>query len=169
MRVKWPLSVLALVTVVASMPQMAVAQEEGGAEALTAERYIELVRSDVKKERVQLITQAMDFSADEAAAFWPIYKDYEAEFTKVGDERLALIQDYAQHYWDMTDEKASGLARQALALEEKRTGLKRKCFERIEKEMSPVVAARFLQVENQINMLLDLQLAEELPLIQKAD
>ena len=69
----------------------------------------------------------------------------------------------------MTDEKAGELARKALDLEVQRTALKKKYFERVEKAMSSVIAARFLQAENQINMLLDLELASELPLIQKPE
>ena len=63
--------------------------------------------------------------------------------------------------------KARELGEKVLSLEEQRTALKRKYFARIADAMSPVVAARFLQAENQINMVLDLQLASQIPLIKK--
>lgn len=142
------------------------AQEIDESELEELERYVELARSDLKKDRVQLIGEAMDFSAEEAALFWPIYKEYEAEFSQLGDERLILIGDYAAHYWEMTDAKAKELLSRALGFEERRTALKRKYVERVEEAISPVIAARFLQVENQINTLLDLQISQQLPLIQ---
>ena len=157
--------VAALVAVVAiSVPSVAFAQEPTAAEL---EEMIELARVDLKKQRVKVVGDAMDFSGDEAAAFWPIYKEYEAEFTKQGDARLALIKDYAEHASAMTDEKATELAKSALDLEAERTALKRKYFEKIAQAMSPMVAARFIQVENQLEALIDLQIAAQVPLVEK--
>lgn len=143
------------------------AQEMDDKELEELERYVELVRSDLKKDRAQLVGQAMELSAEEAAAFWPIYSEYEKEFSELGDERLILIGDYSANYWDMTDTKAKDLASRALAFEERRIALKRKYVEKVEAAISPVVAARFLQVDNQIDTLLDLQISQELPLIQR--
>jgi hypothetical protein len=145
-------------------PGVAVAQEPTAAEL---EEMIELARVDLKKQRVRVVGDAMEFAGDEAAAFWPIYKEYEAEFTKQGDARLALIEDYAEHASAMTNEKANELAKRALDLEAERTALKRKYFEKIAKALSPIVAARFIQVENQLEALIDLQIAAQVPLVEK--
>lgn len=161
--------VIFLALTAGALPRAATATEGEEPPMMTEDEFIELVRGALKRDRVQLITQAMNFSAEEAAAFWPIYKDYEAEFTEIGDERLALIGEYAESYAQMTDDKAGELARGSLALEERRTALKRECFEKIEEEMSSVLAARFLQVENQINLLLDLQISQQLPLIADSE
>ena len=67
----------------------------------------------------------------------------------------------------MTDAKAKKLAEQAMSIEKERMKLKHACYEKLASSISPVVAARFLQVEGQLNLLLDLQLAEEMPLIEK--
>ncbi len=146
------------------MGAILVAQEQ---QAVSIDEFIEMVRTGVKKERVTLMGEAMQFTGDEAGDFWPIYSDYEAEFSKLGDERLALVKDFAANYQTMTAEKARELGEKVLSLEEQRTALKKKYFARIADAMSPVVAARFLQAENQINMLLDLQLASQIPLIKK--
>jgi vacuolar-type H+-ATPase subunit D/Vma8 len=77
-----------------------------------------------------------------------------------------LIKDYAQNYDNLTNEKAKELAREVFAIEKRRTKLKKKYFKRFEKALSAVIAAKFIQVENQINLLIDLQIASELPLIK---
>ena len=56
-----------------------------------------------------------------------------------------------------------------LALEENRTDLKKKYFERFREALSPIQAARFLQTENQINLLIDLQIASQIPLIYEPE
>lgn len=151
----------ALAVLLVSVP--AVAQQE----PLTVDELIELVRSDVQKDKVAIMGAAMGFTADEAAKFWPIYEGYEAELAKVGDRRVMLIKDYAENFTSMTDDKANALAEGAMGIEAQRMELKHAAFEKISKEISPVVGARFLQVENQINLLLDIQLAQQMPLIEK--
>ena len=130
------------------------------------EAYVELLRSDVKADKVAIITEVMQLSDDEGPVFWRTYREYEFEFSKLGDERLALIKDFAAHFESMTDEKARELAEQSFKLEGKRTKLKKKYFKQLAKALSPITAAKFFQLENQLNMLIDLQVASALPLIQ---
>ena len=130
------------------------------------EAYIELLRSDVKTKKVAIITEVMQFTNEEANAFWPVYREYEFELTKIGDGRLELIKDYAQNYETMTDEKAKELIQKALKLEGRRTKLKRKYFRKFDKVLPSKTVAKFFQLENQINLLIDLQIASELPLIK---
>jgi len=78
-----------------------------------------------------------------------------------------LIKDYAENASAMTNEKATELGESALDLEAERTALKRKYFEKIAKAMSPMVAVRFIQVENQLEALIDLQISAQVPLVEK--
>ena len=57
--------------------------------------YVELLRSDIRSQRVAIITELMNFSEAEDAKFWPVYREYETELAKVNDDRLALIKEYA--------------------------------------------------------------------------
>lgn len=155
------LTAMVLTALLVAVP--AAAQEE----AMTDEQLIELVRSNIKKDRVAIIGAAMDFDSDEAAKFWPIYKDYEAKTSKIGDQRVALIHEYADSLESMTDGKAKALAMKAMDIETRRMKLKHECVEKLSSEISPIVAARFLQIESQLTMLLDLQIAQDMPLIGK--
>ena len=58
----------------------------------------------VQAGRIELIGSELRLSDEEAAAFWPIYKKYEAEAKVLGDERLAIITDYADNFEALTDE-----------------------------------------------------------------
>ena len=48
-------------------------------------------------------------TATEATKFWPIYDQYAAEVSTLGDARVALIKEYAQSYNTMTDAQANDL------------------------------------------------------------
>jgi hypothetical protein len=127
--------------------------------------YIELLRSDIKGNRAQIMGMVMQLDAGDAAKFWPIYKDFEGEYRDFGDEVVALIRNYVVKYEDMTPQIADQLATKLLDLEQQRNGLKRKYYQKFKEALDAIAATRFLQVENQIERILDLQVASELPVI----
>ena len=128
--------------------------------------YVELLRSDIRAQKVALITEVMEFTDAQSSVFWPLHREYELELSKIDDENLKLIKAYAKHYDRMTDEKATLMVKKLFQLKESRLALKKKYFEKIGKALSPVVAAKFIQLENVINNLIDIQIAAELPLIE---
>src|SRR5262245_58648324 len=78
---------------------------------------IELMRSDVQKEKKEIIAEAMEFTDGQAAAFWPVYNKYDFDLHKVYDERLAIMKDYAAIANNITDEQASALVKRSLKSE----------------------------------------------------
>jgi hypothetical protein len=128
--------------------------------------YVELLRSDLRSQRIAIITELMQFTEAEDTKFWPVYREYETELAKVNDERMALIKEYAANYEKLTDEVADRLARGALDVEGRRNGLKARYYDRFKSALSPKAAARFLQIENQMLLILDLQIAASLPIVQ---
>jgi hypothetical protein len=127
---------------------------------------IELTRSDLKTQKLVLIAENLPLTADEASEFWPVQREYEAELTKIGDEKLALIIRYANQYETMTDAEAAALAEATLVIEEKRVALKRKYFKKFSEVIPAKKATRYFQVENQFLLLIDVQVAASLPLIK---
>ena len=135
---------------------------------LNMEAYILLLRTDLNKTRSRIISDVMQFDADQAAAFWPIYKDFQTDLGKVGDQIVDLLKDYVATYSTMTNEKADQLATKLLDIEQQRNDLKRKYYERFKAALDPITAARFLQVENQIERLVDLQISSRLPVVDRS-
>jgi hypothetical protein len=128
--------------------------------------YAELLRSDVRAQKVAIITEMMEFSESDATKFWPIYRDYDAAMTKLSDERVAIIEDYAKNYEKMTDDVADRLATKAIDLEGRRREATAKCYENVKKALGAKTAMRFLQVEHQLLLLIDLQIASSLPIVR---
>jgi hypothetical protein len=142
------------------------APTEKQTQSLNLTAYAELLRSDVRTQKVAIITEVMGFTEAEDAAFWPIYREYDTEMAKLGDERVALIVEYARNYEAMTDEAADKLAAKAIDLEGRRRAATAGCYERVKKALSPKTALRFLQVEHQLQLLIDLQISASLPIVK---
>lgn len=136
---------------------------------LNTQTYVQLMRMDLNAQKEAVIKETMQLDAQQAAAFWPIYKEYDAEQTKLGDQKLAIVQDYAANFLTMTNEKADELVQQVMQLDEKRMALREKYYGILKKILPGVLVARFFQVENQIQLIVDLQIASNLPIIEAVD
>ena len=131
--------------------------------------YIELLRSDLRTKKIALITEVMQFTDAEDAAFWPVYRQYEFELGQLNDERVQLVERYAAVYSALTDATADELIVKALNLEGRRNALKERYYAKLKAAMAPRTAARVIQVENQIQLLVDLQIAASLPVTSDAE
>jgi len=108
----------------------------------------------------------MELSEKEMNAFWPVYNAYQKELSKVGDEKVAVIKDYTEHIEQVDNAKARELTMKTLTVEEKRLGVIKKYIGKFSKVLSAKQVARFFQLELQMQRLIDLQVAAELPLLK---
>jgi len=129
------------------------------------DKYVELLRSDVRTARTQIVTEALDLKDQQSSAFWPVYRDYEKDLAALADKRVALIKDYAASYDTMTDKIAKDLVNRAFKINQDRTALLKKYYAKVEKVLQPKLAARWVQVENAMNSIMDIQVIANLPLI----
>jgi hypothetical protein len=127
---------------------------------------VALARKDTLAHKSDIVAKNMTLDAGQAAAFWPLYKAYEAERKIAGDERYAIIQDFAEHFASMNDAKAKGLSDRFLAAEDKRIATEKKYYAEMSKVLPGKVVARFFQIDRRLNMLIDLTLSSQLPLVQ---
>jgi hypothetical protein len=131
------------------------------------QEYIELLRSDVRHQKAEIMGAVMALDVDQAAKFWPIYSEYDSQLTKLNDQRLANIQDYARNYDQMTDARANELVQSAFNYRKHRSELVAKYYGRIKDSLGAVEAARFVLIESQLLEIIDLQIASSLPIVEQ--
>ncbi len=131
---------------------------------MSLDSFIESLRADVRADKVAIITDAMRFNDQDGKVFWPVYRKYEADLTKVNDQRVALIKSYADKFTTMTDADAKAMIDQGFDFESRRTEVKKKYAKEFQKAgLSSVTVAKFMQLEHRLDLLIDLQIASELP------
>ena len=129
------------------------------------QEYIELMRTNVRDQKAEIMGSVMELNAADSAKFWPIYSEYDAELTKLNNLRVANIQEYAHSYTQLTEEKADELIQKALSYEKQRSELLAKYYDRVKQQLGAIAAARFIQVEQQLLLIIDLRIASELPIV----
>ena len=119
---------------------------------------IESLRADIRADKVAIVTEAMRFNDQDSKVFWPVYRKYEADVTKVNDQRVALIKSYADKFATMTDADAKAMIEQSLDFESRRIDVKKKYVKEFQKAgLSFLTVAKFLQLEHRLDLLVDLQ------------
>jgi len=126
---------------------------------------IKLLRKDVRSEKSKIMGAAMGLDADQSKKFWPIYKDYDQQLTKLNDVRVGNIIEYSKTYDNMTENKADELVNGAIAYRKKRIDLLANTYDKVRSALGAPLAARFLQVEDTLLTLIDLQIESNLPLM----
>jgi len=143
------------------------AQSSGSTDSPTVtDRDIQLLRQDVRSQKKQLVAANLTLTEAEATKFWPIYDQYAAEMTKIGDQKYALIKEYAQNFGSLTDAQAQSLLDRSLALDEAIAQLRIKYVPIVSKVLPGTKTASFFQIDRRLSALIDLQLASQIPLVQ---
>jgi sorbitol-specific phosphotransferase system component IIBC len=128
--------------------------------------YIEIVRDVLKTEKKVAIAEVMALSDTESGPFWELYNEYNFEMSKVQNQRVSLIKDFAANYENMTDEKADELWKGTISFQQQALKLKKKYYGKFKKIMPAGRAAMYFQAENKIEALINASLALEIPFIE---
>ncbi len=127
---------------------------------------IALLRSDVQAQKTDIIGKTMQLNDTDAKAFWPLYREYSTKQQALGDQRVSVIKDYGAEYETLTDAQADSLMDRMLKFNKSRNELTAQYYPKFKKAIGPKQAAKFIQVDNRLTLLVDLQLANSIPIIQ---
>lgn len=167
------LAVLAFSGAVLLSHPSAVGQDKGAQASATSQssqsavdQDVELLRKDIRSQKKQLIAANIQLTDAEAQKFWPVYDQYTAELVQVNNDKYALIKEYARDYGTMTDAQADDWTQRLLKLDAGVAALRQKYWADFRKALPAKKAALYEQVERRTQMLIDLQLASQIPLVQ---
>jgi hypothetical protein len=127
---------------------------------------MQLVREKIQTDKKLFIAQNMNLTESEAKVFWPVYEDYQKELDKLVDKTVKLIDNYAANYQTMTEEAAKGLINGYLAIETERVTLMKSFLPKFRKVLPERKVARYYQLENKIDAVVNYGLAKQIPLVQ---
>jgi septal ring factor EnvC (AmiA/AmiB activator) len=164
------LSVLVLSAAVLFGHQPAFAQDASTQSASSQNDQIDqdilLLRKDIRSQKKQLIAANLPLTDTEAQNFWPIYDQFTQELVMVNNDKYALIKEYAQGYSTMTDAQADNWTQRLLKLDANVAALRQKYWANFRKVLPAKKTALYEQIERRAQMIIDLQIASQVPLVQ---
>jgi len=133
--------------------------------AASVDEEIAMLRSDLRSTRKQVVAANMKLSDTEAEKFWPTYDQYINELVAINNAKYALIKEYLQNT-NMTEEQADSLSKRWVEVDASVVQLRLKYIPIFRKALSAKGTAMFFQIDRRVQMMIDLQLASAIPLIQ---
>jgi hypothetical protein len=158
------IAVLILAGVILTNGRLLRAQDS--ATPTVSDQDIQLLRKDVRSQKKQLIAANLPLTDAEAVKFWPVYDQYTAETIKINDTRFAVIKEYAANYNSLTDAQAQSLITRSIGVDESFVQLRLKYIPIFQKVLSGKKTAMFFQMDKRVSLLIDLQLASIIPIVQ---
>ena len=137
-----------------------------GEEENLSQSDFELMRSDIRTKKATMIADRMKFTDQEAAAFWPVYRQYEADLAAINDKKVSIMKDYMKHHESLNDKQAKQLAEDVFDVDQRTLDLRKKCYGSLEKALPAKTIVRWLQLERRLQLLVDAQIAQNFPAIK---
>ncbi|HEY7672448.1 MAG TPA: hypothetical protein VIC71_09540 [Gammaproteobacteria bacterium] len=128
---------------------------------------MDILRAKIAADKKLIIADNLVLTESQAAAFWPIYEEYQTELRALNGRTAALIENYAAAYnaGSVPEAKAEELLDEALSIDEAKVALKKKYARRLKNVIPTIERVRYLQMENKIRALIDYDLAANIPLV----
>ena len=131
-----------------------------------SDEEIQLLKKDIRSKRKQIIAANMNLTEAQAEKFWPIYDQYTAELSKIGDTKIALIKEYVATYTTINDQDAESYVHRWAAIDEATNQLRTKYFPIFHQVLSGKSTALFFQMDHRLALMIDLQLTSQMPIIE---
>jgi hypothetical protein len=126
---------------------------------------VEILRSDLRTEKQAIVLANLGLTEEQSVLFTPVYDEYSVAMKAHWDKRLSLIKEYAEKYETMDEETAKGMITRMETLEKEALGIRDTHTKKMLKVLPATVTARWVQIERRLSQMMDLQLADEIPLM----
>ena len=140
-------------------------QAQAPASQSSTDQDIELLRKDIRSQKKQIIAANIQLTDAEAEKFWPLYDQYTADLVKINDAKYAALKEFASSYSTLTDDQATGLVRKMLGVDQSVAELRLRYTSLFNNVIPGRKTAVFFQLDRRLVMLIDLQLASQIPMI----
>ena len=127
---------------------------------------IQMLRKNLRSQRKKVIAANLTLTDAEAEKFWPLYDQYVSELVKSNNAKYELIKQYVQAQGNLTDAQADSAVKQWIGVDQSVSKLRLKYVPAIRKVLSAKNTALFYQLDRRVQLMIDLQLASALPLVE---
>lgn len=128
---------------------------------------ISILQSAYGMQKRELVSKYMNISETQSATFWKLYEEYELARKAIGTKRANNILEYAKKYNGITDENVQSMVKTSMEVNKEFNALWEKTYKKMTKSLSPVIAAKFYQLELYLETMVRSELSESIPMIDE--
>ncbi|MEI6882962.1 MAG: hypothetical protein WCO02_00635 [Bacteroidota bacterium] len=128
---------------------------------------IDLMQAAFGKDKKSVVAEFVKVNDAQKAAFWKLYDEYETQRKALGRERIELLKQYADHYFDFTPVQADEWTKKVISLGKRTDDLIASYYGKVKAISDGIIATQFFQIENYILASIRMQILQNVPFIQK--
>jgi hypothetical protein len=136
-----------------------------GAQDKTADN-MDLVQEKISTDKKLFIATNMELTESEAKTFWPVYEAYQKELKLLRERDIKLIETFAAAYETMSDDVAMNLLNDSFSISSDHQNLNESYLPKFRKVLPDKKVARYFQLENKINAVVEYEMARRIPLVK---
>ncbi len=137
--------------------------------AQSNQEELDFIQSIFGMEKKAIVSEFIELEGPSKDAFWSLYDQYETERKELGQNRLSILNDYAENYENMSDDKINELAKRSTKQVKGDESLRYKYFNKMKKAAGAKAAAQFYQIEGYFNAAIRMSILESIPFIGELD
>lgn len=126
----------------------------------------EVLIGQIQADKRAVVLKTLELSDAQIAAFTPIYDEYQRENKALLGRGSDLVNKFAANFGSMTDDAAKAILKDWFKLRDDRVALMRKYAKKFQRVLPATKVLQWVQVENKLNLILDVQAARIIPIAQ---
>ena len=130
---------------------------------------VEIYKNKVEDKALDIMKENIDLQEDQAQIFWPLYKAYRAEVDTIMNKELEVLEEYLMNYYMLSERRAAKLMGDVLHFKREKLDLKEQYVNVMVKVLPAQTVARFFQIDSRINVMIQNQRSERIPLVRDQD
>ena len=124
----------------------------------------QMLLSQIQADKAAVVLKSLELTDPEARAFTPVYDEYQKERKEIAQRQIAELNKFASNYGSMTDKAAGEILKSWFKIQEDKNDLVEKYAKKFDHVLPKTKVLRFVQVENKLETVVDLQAARVIPL-----
>lgn len=130
---------------------------------------IAMIQAMFGKEKKTLVSEFMTIPDAKKDAFWKLYDEYEDKRKALGQERISLIEAYANDYMTLDDKKATSLMTKKFSWVDRYTKFQQAYFTKFSAIIGGLQASKLMQLEDYLENNIRLYIQEQIPFVGELD
>ena len=125
-----------------------------------------LTRAQLQSDRQAVVAANLPLTGEQAAALWPVYREYRAALATAGNRMTNLIFTYSKNYESMTDQQATPMLDEWLSIKQQEMKIKIDYAPKFRQVLPSKLVTRFYQIENKLDTIVMLDMVTQIPLVK---
>jgi len=134
------------------LPAFAAASDDG-----------DLTLARIQSERKVLVEGVVKPSPQQSKPFWDAYWAYRETIANLDNRSKKLLDEYEKSFAALNDDQAERMLKEAAKIEVERVEARQKVVKKLRKILIPKQIVRFLQIENKMDAIMNLDMAINIP------